>query len=74
MSNLLTTNSGVYAIGCLAPVFALGWLFAFSLVEARIGLLLAGAAGIVGANPLIGFEAEINRTLLRKGEGIEKNR
>ena len=59
MSNLLTTDLGVYAIGYLAPVFALAWLFAFSLVEAQTDFLIIGAAGIIAANLLINFEAEI---------------
>ena len=59
MSNLLTTDLGVYAIGYLAPIFALAWLFAFSLVEARPDFLIIGAAGIIAANLLINFEAEI---------------
>lgn len=59
LSNVLTSDLGVYAIGYLAPIFALAWLFAFSLVEAQPDFLIIGAAGIIAANLLINFEAEI---------------
>ena len=62
LSSALTENLGVYAINYLTPVFALGWLFALSLVEADIGLLATGAALIVFSNLLVSIEPAMRRS------------
>lgn len=59
-ANLITRNLGINAIGYATPVLSLGWLWLFSQAEvARVDYLVIGMAGIVTANLLINFEAEI---------------
>ena len=59
-ANLITSNLGVNAIGYATPVLSLAWLFVFSQAAvARIDYLVIGMIGIVTANLLINFEAEI---------------
>ena len=59
-SNLLTNNLGVNAMTYATLPLSLAWLVALSLVAvARIDFLIIGAAGIIAANLLINFEAEI---------------
>lgn len=67
-ANLLTDNLGVNAIGYATPVLSLAWLFVFAQADvARVDYLVIGATGIIAANLLINFEAEIQlgfKTLL----------
>ena len=59
--SLLTTRDlGVSSMIYAVPALSLGWLWAFSKVDiARPDFLIIGAAGIIAANLLINFEAEI---------------
>ena len=59
--SLLTTRDlGIGAMIYAIPALSLGWLWAFSKVDiARPDFLIIGAAGIIAANLLINFEAEI---------------
>ena len=60
LGNLINHSLGINAVTYLAPVLALGWLFAFSLVEvSRVDYLVIGAAAVIIANLLISFDAEI---------------
>lgn len=59
-ANLLTNNLGVNAMTYATLPLSLAWLVALSQVAvARIDFLIIGAAGIIAANLLINFEAEI---------------
>lgn len=61
-ANAVTTNLGVNAISYATPVVALVLLWIFtSVVWDRWELLVIGAAGIVIANLLVNFEAEVRR-------------
>ena len=61
-ANAITTNLGVNAISYATPVVALVmlWLFSNTAWE-RWQLLVIGAAGIITANLLVNFEAEVRR-------------
>ena len=60
LGNLINHNLGINAVTYLAPILALGWLFAFSLVEvSRVDYLVIGASAVIIANLLISFDAEI---------------
>ena len=59
-SNLLTNNLGVNAMTYATLPLSLAWLVLLSQVAvARPDFLIIGAAGIIAANLLINFEAEI---------------
>ena len=59
-ANLLTNNLGVNAMTYATLPLSLAWLVLLSQVAvARIDFLIIGAAGIIAANLLINFEAEI---------------
>lgn len=59
-ANLLTNNLGVNAMTYATLPLSLAWLVLLSLVAVeRIDFLIIGAAGIIAANLLINFEAEI---------------
>ena len=59
-ANLLTNNLGVNAMTYATLPISLAWLVLLSQVAvARIDFLIIGAAGIIAANLLINFEAEI---------------
>ena len=60
LGNLINQSLGINAVTYLAPILALGWLFAFSLVEvSRVDYLVIGASAVIIANLLINFDAEI---------------
>ena len=59
-ANLMTDNLGINAFSYATPIFSLVWLFLFAEVDiARVDYLVIGAAGIISANLLINFEAEV---------------
>lgn len=59
-ATLLTDNVGVNAIAYATPALSLFWLFLFSQAAvARVDFLVIGVMGVVSANLLINFEAEM---------------
>lgn len=57
---LLTTHDlSINAIDHVRPILSLLWLLLFSFVVVQVDYLLIGAAALIAANLLIGFEAEI---------------
>ena len=59
LSNLLTDNLGINALGYAIPAISLVWLAIFWDIEvSRPDFLVIGTAAIISANLLINFEAE----------------